>query len=180
MKTNKLFLAAALLLATLPLFGADKTGAAAAADNKNPTLAQMLTYAIQDEWAAQAEYEAVLKKWPNQRPFANIITAEASHIAWLTPLFAANGLPMPVKPKLTVVTPTDWTKALAIGVEAEKVNIAMYDKFLKATLPADVRAVFEELKRGSENHLRSFQGGGGNGGGNGGGGNGGGNGGGRS
>ena len=166
-KTLGFVLLMGLTALTSPVFGADKTGQAAAAEAKNPTLAQMLTYAIQDEWAARAEYLAILKKWPDAKPFSNIIKAEESHIEWLIPLFKAQGLPVPVEPKLAVVVPTDWTKALALGVEAEVLNIAMYDKFLKLTLPADVRSVFEELKRGSENHLRAFQngGGGGNGGG---------------
>jgi len=156
-----------LILAGMILGGtvvaADKTGAAAAAANKNPTLAQMLTYALQDEWAAKAEYEAILKKWPGAKPFVNIVRAEESHIAWLKPLFAAQGLPLPIPPSPSVVVPTDWTKALSVGAEAEIVNIGMYDQFLKQTVPAEVRTVFEELKRGSENHLRAFQGGGGNG-----------------
>lgn len=158
-------LTAILLAGALPLLAADKTGAAAAAEVKNPTLAQMLVYAIQDEWAARAEYQVVLKKWPDARPFSNIIKAEESHIGWLTPLFAAHGVPFPVEPKAALVVPTSLDQALKIGVEAEIVNIAMYEKFLKLSLPTDVRTVFEELKRGSENHLRAFQGGGGMGGG---------------
>lgn len=151
-----------LLLGGLAL-GADpgvKTGAAAAAANKTPTLAQMLTYAIQDEWAARAEYEAVLKKWPDAKPFANIIRSEESHISWLTPLFAAHGLPAPVEPKPGVIVPKDWTQALSIGAEAEVVNIAMYEQFLKQTLPEEVRTVFVELKKASENHLKAFRTGG--------------------
>ena len=162
---NKLLVLLSLSALATPLMAADKTGQAAALDVKTPTLAQMLTWAIQDEWAARAEYQVVLSKWNNARPFANIIKAEESHIGWLTPLFAKNGLPFPVQPKAATVVPADWTKALAVGAQAEVLNIAMYDKFLKQTLPDDVRAVFEELKRGSENHLRAFQGGGGNGGG---------------
>jgi hypothetical protein len=162
---NKSLVLLGLLALATPLIAADKTGQAAALDAKAPTLIQMLTWAIQDEWAARAEYQVVLSKWNKVRPFANIIKAEENHIAWLTPLFGKNGLPVPVEPKPSTVIPTDWTKALALGAQAEVLNIAMYDKFLKQALPDDVRAVFEELKRGSENHLRAFQGGGGNGGG---------------
>jgi len=55
---------ALLLFSGFPAFGEEKTGSAGAAEVNTPSLAQMLTYALQDEWAARAEYQAMLKKWP--------------------------------------------------------------------------------------------------------------------
>lgn len=161
---NKIIIALGILtLTALPVAGADKTGAAAARETPTPSLTQMLTYALQDEWAARAEYAAILRRWPDLKPFANIIRAEESHIGWLIPLFESRGLPVPVEPQATTIVPPDWDKALALGAEAEVLNIAMYERFLGLTLPDDVRKVFEELKRGSENHLKAFRGGGGGG-----------------
>jgi hypothetical protein len=33
----------------------------------------------------------------------------------------------------------------------------MYESFLQEDLPGDVRDLFEQLKRASENHLRAFR-----------------------
>jgi hypothetical protein len=33
----------------------------------------------------------------------------------------------------------------------------MYESFLKQGLPADVRDLFEQLKRASQNHLQAFR-----------------------
>jgi len=144
------------------VFGTEKTGSAGSVEVQTPTLTQMLIFAIQDEWAARAEYQAILKKWPGAKPFNNIVSAEESHIRWLIPLFSAHKVLLPIEPRASVVVPTDWAEALAMGAQAEVLNIAMYERFLTQDLPADVKAVFLELKRGSENHLRAFKGGGGN------------------
>jgi hypothetical protein len=56
-----------------------------------------------------------------------------------------------------VIIPQDIKTSLELGVNAEIDNIAMYEAFLERELPADVRDVFEQLKRASENHLRAFQ-----------------------
>jgi hypothetical protein len=47
--------------------------------------------------------------------------------------------------------------AFETGVEAEIDNIKMYEKFLTAKLPDDIRDTFERLKKASGNHLRAFQ-----------------------
>lgn len=43
------------------------------------------------------------------------------------------------------------------GADLELANIAMYERFLKKELPADVRSVFEHLLTGSRNHLAALQ-----------------------
>ena len=40
----------------------------------------MLTYAIQDEYLALAEYELIIEKYGSMRPFSNIINSEKTHI----------------------------------------------------------------------------------------------------
>ena len=56
-----------------------------------------------------------------------------------------------------VVVPATLAEAFKIGVDAEIKNIAMYEAFLRAELPADVRLVFEALKNASQNHLAAFE-----------------------
>jgi len=133
-------------------------GAKAAKQVGEPTLEQMLTWAIQDEYLAQAEYAYIIKKFGEVRPFSNIIKAEENHISMLAPLFKTRGLAVPPnKASEYIVIPKDLKTAVETGVQAEIDNIAMYERFLAAKLPDDVRDVFTRLKDASENHLRAFR-----------------------
>ncbi len=167
MKNTWLIALLGLLLATsafapapalaAPNYGA--AGAAALADSELTTGA-MLTFALQDEYLARAEYQKTLAKFGQRRPFSNIIKAEEQHIAWLVPLFGKYGVTLPPDrgPELAPV-PETFDEALQAGVDAEIDNIGMYERFLARELPDDVRAVFEHLLTGSRNHLAAFQGG---------------------
>jgi len=134
-------------------------GAKGALEQSDYSLEEMLVYAIQDEYLARAEYELIMEKYGTIRPFSNIMAAEERHIQWVTELFQKYGFQMPEDTSADhVVLPPDIKSALETGVQAEIDNIAMYAAFLERTdLPDDVRDVFEELKRGSENHLRAFR-----------------------
>ncbi|MBE3551241.1 MAG: DUF2202 domain-containing protein [Brockia lithotrophica] len=131
-----------------------------ALDDPDLTLAKMLTYAIQDEYIAHAEYTKILDTYGNVNPFANIREAEAQHIALLTPLLEKYGVPVPDQASIAayVTVPPSLRDAALTGVQAEIDNIAMYDRFLSdPTLPADVRDAFLKLKSASTNHLASFE-----------------------
>jgi rubrerythrin len=65
-------------------------------------------------------------------------------------------MPVPTDDTAKPAAPKDWASAIEAGRQAEIDNIAMYDRFLAQTLPADVRQVFEQLKAASQNHLRAF------------------------
>lgn len=133
-------------------------GSAGATADASLSLADMLTYAIQDEYAAHAEYDRILDSYGDVRPYANILRAESAHIDALLPLFAEYGVAAPADDGAEhSVLPESLTSAYQTGVNAEVMNIAMYELFLEQNLPADVRAVFESLMRASENHLRAFQ-----------------------
>src|SRR5665648_483639 len=93
MKINLKFLSAAVLTAsllatTITAMAADNTfGSVGANADSDYTLEEMLTYAIQDEYMAQAEYNTIIEKYGVQRPFSNIVRTEATHIGYLLPLF---------------------------------------------------------------------------------------------
>nr|HPJ24034.1 hypothetical protein [Bacillota bacterium] len=122
------------------------------------TLEEMLTYAIQDEYMAQAEYQAIIATFGEVRPFTNIVVAEQTHIDLLLPLFAEYGYTVPANDAAAnVVIPDSITSALATGIQAEEANIAMYQVFLaQDNLPDNVRAAFEYLVNASQNHLNAF------------------------
>jgi len=132
------------------------SGAKAALADKDLTLADMLTYALQDERIARTEYQVILDTFGSSRPFSNIIKAEESHIRYLLDLFADSKLTVPSDDTAKLAAPKDWASAIEAGRQAEIDNIAMYDRFLAQNLPADVRQVFEQLKAASQNHLRAF------------------------
>ncbi len=133
-------------------------GSAGVAKNQSYTLSEMLTYAIQDEYLAQAEYEAIMDAFGEQRPFTNIMKAEGTHIAELTPLFTEYGMILPENTaEEYVAVPKSLLEAYQAGVEAEIKNIAMYEVFLAQDLPDDVRTVFSALQNASQNHLSAFE-----------------------
>lgn len=133
-------------------------GAKAAAADNAPTVEEMLTYAIQDELLAKAEYNAILDAYGNQRVFSNILRAEETHIALLKPLLSDYAIPVAVEDGLpNPLLPTSLKEAYAIGVQAEIDNIAMYEDFLEKDLPADVKAVFVRLMNASKSHLKAFE-----------------------
>lgn len=132
------------------------SGAKAALADRDLTLADMLTYALQDERIARTEYQVILDTFGSSRPFSNIIKAEESHIRYLLDLFADHKLAVPADDTAKPAAPKDWASAIEAGRQAEIDNIAMYDRFLALNLPADVRRVFEQLKAASQNHLRAF------------------------
>ncbi|QZA32447.1 DUF2202 domain-containing protein [Hydrogenibacillus sp. N12] len=124
------------------------------------TLAEMLTYAIQDEYGAYAEYEWIIETYGPVKPYTNILQAEQTHIDLLLPLLEKYGVPIPNRAEASahITNPASLLEAARAGVQAEIDNIAMYDTFLSQNdLPADVRNAFEKLRTASTHHLRAFQ-----------------------
>ncbi len=119
---------------------------------------KMLTYAIEDEFLAMAEYRAILGKYGEQKPFSNIIKAEERHISDLKGLFSKYNIPVPEdKSKDYVVAPESLDEAYKAGVNAEVDNIDMYEKFLKQDIPQDIKETFSALSDASKNHLNAFE-----------------------
>ncbi|HRX59558.1 MAG TPA: DUF2202 domain-containing protein [Eubacteriales bacterium] len=133
-------------------------GAAGALSDADLTLADMLTYALQDEYLAHAEYTYIIDTYGSIRPFTNIIRAEETHIETLLPLFETYGITAPADDASSrIAKVASLTEAYEAGVEAEIDNIAMYEAFLSEDLPSDVRVVFESLMSASESHLKAFE-----------------------
>lgn len=161
-KTTKL---ASTLLITITLLGgtaalaADESfGSIGASNDTDYTLEEMLNYAIEDEYMAKAEYEAIINEFGSGRPFTNLINAEKTHIELLLPLFENYGFVVPEDiAQDKVLLPETLEETYSIGVEAELNNIEMYQIFLEEDLPEDVEIVFAQLAKASENHLKAFQ-----------------------
>ena len=154
-----------LLLSTViftPFNFASETGnygasGAAKLSVKKITIPRMLTFALEDEYLAKGEYQKIMNKFGKVRPFSNIIEAEKRHISMLLPLFKKYKVTVPPDRGLELaVIPATFSETFPIGVKAEEVNIAMYQRFLKQKLPKDVKNAFQRLLSGSQNHLAAF------------------------
>ncbi len=136
---------------------------AAIASGKAVSVNDMMRWAAEDEYLARAEYVAIIGAFGAMRPYTNIMAAEEQHLAWLEAAFADRGLSFPADGTAgRIAAPPDLKAAAEAGVRAELDNIAMYDAFLarpELSRPenADLKALFESLKRASENHLRAFR-----------------------
>ena len=158
--TSKLLtLAIALaILATASVAALAEYGSGAVTQGQTYTTEQMLTYAIEDEYMAQAEYQAIIDKFGVSRPFSNHIDAEQQHIDYLKTLMTQYGIEIPENDAASrVVLPDTLAEAYDVGAAAENNNIAMYDAFLNQDLPVDVKDIFTSLKSASQNHLEAFQ-----------------------
>ena len=121
-------------------------------------LEKMFTVLINDEYKAQAEYEALIEEFGSVNPFARIVKAEARHIDALEALFDTYDFDVPEdNGNRYAVVSNSLEEAYAMGVEAEIANIALYEDYLKLDLPEDVERVFTNLLKASEKHLRSFE-----------------------
>ena len=133
-------------------------GAIGALADKDLSINDMLTYAVQDEYLARGEYLAIIEKFGNQNPYVNIVKAEQTHLDYLAEVYGSYGLEFPTDTSVGhIVVPADLLEAAQTGVQAEIDNIAMYERFLAYDLPENVFDVFSALKSGSDSHLLAFQ-----------------------
>lgn len=112
------------------------------------------------EYAAHAEYAAVVAKFGAVQPYANILRAEQQHITALQRQCARFGVPVPPDSYLGKVTaPDTLDAAAAAGVSAEQSNVAMYEALLaKVQNYPSLVQVFTNLRAASFNHhLPAFE-----------------------
>jgi hypothetical protein len=113
------------------------------------------------EYAARAEYEAILTKFGSEvLPYAHIIQAEGRHIAALEQQCRAFGIAIPEDPYLgKVQSPATLREAANAGILAEEANVKMYDELLKAVEGCEALAqVFTRLQSASASrHLPALQ-----------------------
>jgi len=133
-------------------------GAIGALNDLDLTIGDMLMYAVQDEYLARGEYEAIIATFGVDKPYTNIMNAEEEHLSLLKAVYASYGMEFPDDTSADhVIIPSDLLEAAKTGVKAEIDNITMYENFLSADLPDNVKEVFTALKKGSESHLLAFQ-----------------------
>jgi hypothetical protein len=133
-------------------------GSLGAISQETFTIEEMLIYAIEDEYAARAEYEYILDNFDVTTPFSNIIKSEENHISMLVPLFEAYDIEL-IEDQSSehLIVVNDLEETYETGILAEEYNIAMYELFLnQENLPIDIADVFAKLRDASINHLNAF------------------------
>ena len=128
----------------------------------------------EEEKLARDVYLTLYEKW-NIPVFANIAASEASHMDAMELLIERYGLGDPVEDEsaaargsyqreefeelyseLTAQGLASYQKALEVGTFIEDLDIADLQKLISESGNADVKVVYQNLVKGSRNHLRAF------------------------
>lgn len=147
-----------------PTASASTVSSAAAAD---------LKFSRDEERMARDLYTHFAEKYPDAPVFANIARSEARHYDSIGLLLQRYGIDDPAQDAKVGTYAGDLQKlydgwlaqgdtsvkdAYAVGVALEKRDIADLESMLKEPgLPSDVKTVYGNLLRGSQNHLRAFE-----------------------
>jgi hypothetical protein len=129
-----------------------------------------ILYMREEEKLARDVYLTLSQKW--KLPiFQNIAGSEATHMEAVSHLIDRYGLTDPAAPDVGVFTnPTlqelydqlvaDGSKSLAdalrVGAAIEEIDILDLEERIAQTDEADIQLVYENLAKGSRNHLRAF------------------------
>ncbi len=128
-----------------------------------------LLFMIEEEKLAGDVYSALNERW-NLRVFENIGRAETTHQAAIKTLLARYTLSDPRKEEgvfaneslqdlyddLVAQGSLSVKDALLTGAAIEEIDILDLEEYMAQTDREDILLVYDNLKRGSENHLRAF------------------------
>lgn len=125
----------------------------------HPRAHQALRIALYDEYAARSFYARVLEAFGERRPFADIVRAEARHIALLLGLCERFGIPRPLDPfpLETTVEPT-WLANCQRAVTGEIAKGRLYASLLGQVAEPEIGQVFQRLHAAAlQKHLPAFR-----------------------
>ena len=132
--------------------------------------AAALLFMIEEEKLARDVYNALYSVW-GLSTFQSIALSEQAHIDSLAVLLDRYGLTSPVQAEAGAFTDpelqalytelvargsTSLSEAIKVGGAVEEIDILDLQSRLALTDNADIQQVFNNLLRGSENHLRAF------------------------
>lgn len=131
---------------------------------------QQLLYLIEEEKLAHDVYTAMFDLW-GARVFGNILKSEQTHQSQVLTVMNVRSIADPRSSTLGVFVNDELqalydqliakgsksvTDAYEVGVAIEVLDIDDLTKMLATAKDADVIAMMENLRKGSENHLRAF------------------------
>ena len=135
-----------------------------------PTTESLLLYRIEEEKLAHDVY-TVMHDIYGTRVFGNILSSESTHQSRVLTLLDARGIADPRSAEIGVFTNQELqtlynqlveegkiseTEAFKAGVIIEEKDIKDISTQLATASDTDVISALEDLRRGSENHLRAF------------------------
>lgn len=125
----------------------------------NASLQRALGAALQREQYALASYQNVVARLGAARPFANILGAEAQHVATLKAFFAEYRLERPATSVTGAPSPATAAQACALGVSIERSLVSLYNAQLpNVTGYPDVHRALGNFRAVSlDNHLPAFE-----------------------
>lgn len=134
--------------------------------------AQSLAFMREEEQLAHDVYARSAQQWPLPPLFANIADSEAQHAAAVKSLFDRYGLPDPLAgltggsfstpefqalhDELVALGSRSLVDALKVGLQIEELDIRDIEAQKLVVDNDDILRVYDELLRGSRNHLRAF------------------------
>lgn len=130
-----------------------------------------LFFMVEEEKLAQDVYSFLNKKW-SQQVFSNIGQSESTHVSAVRALLGKYNVSVPVSlsdggifvnkdlqklyDDLTKQGSNSLIDALKVGAAVEEIDILDLEKRIAQTDKEDIKLVYDNLMRGSRNHLRSF------------------------
>lgn len=121
-------------------------------------LATVLRRAAEEEQHAVATYEEVLATLGQVQPFLAIAKSEKRHLGALRTVAATHDVDLSGTTAAATPSPPTLAAACAMGVAAEKADVALYDELLpQVQAYPDVVRVFTNLRAASkDSHLPAF------------------------
>lgn len=134
------------------------------------TTESLLLYLIEEEKLAHDVYTRMYEKY-GANVFGNILESESSHQSKVLTLLQARGITDPRSSEIGVFKNPELqafynqliaqgnqsvVEAYRVGVAIEEKDIADINTQLATATDTDVVTTLEDLRRGSENHLRAF------------------------
>jgi hypothetical protein len=146
----------ALVIAVL---GGPVSAAIAAAAPISPQAKQALIDAATSELKAIALYQAVVRKFGDNRPFSSWIKTGPERIdEQLKPMFTKYGVVMPAAPDAAKVqAPSSFKDACRIANQIEGERVALYERFLKTIKESDIVAAFTDLRDAAKRRLNGVR-----------------------
>jgi len=173
--TKTIALIALVLLSNSLHGGVNNESSAGNATSGNTQLSNVeiegLIQIREEEKLAGDVYLALYEKW-NLRPFSNIGKSERTHMEAIKKLLDQFSIEDPVKDSKPGIFQSkhitelynnlvekglkSLNDALLVAVEIEELDIADIQNFLRQTSNKDIKITYQNLIKGSRNHLRAF------------------------
>lgn len=144
-------------LAVMLVIGGGIYNSSLAKNESDYDLESLLIEAIENEYIAKSTYEILIELHDKNTTLENIREGEINHIKAIERLFERYGFEIPKDESRKILNIGKNDDINQLGINHEKVSIALYKKLLQYNLPKDVESVFENMLRGSENHLSALE-----------------------